>query len=289
MTIRFVQSSDNKYKQFRLTKNTWSTNTSDWALYSEDILVENSEYIHVKTDSEGKILWAIKADGSIYWGAGVPQQIIDYVAEKIEELSLDEYEDGFVAGWNNFIEENLEKQNARFIGKLEVKKLLEPAIKYKDQLEKLQYDIWFNEKYKYWVCDVYYETMTINENTWSKHQFVSVIDDKVIGYIAYNVDRSDNSVDCLSVINFTDDKMAFGMDLGQALKDIFEKYKFRKLNFCVVVGNPIEKSYDKMIKKYGGRIIGTKKEDVKLIDGEYYDKKIYEILATEYFDAIKNR
>lgn len=167
--------------------------------------------------------------------------------------------------------------------------MLEPAIKYKDQLEKLQYDIWFNDKYKYWVCDVYYETMTINENTWSKHQFVSVIDDKVIGYIAYNVNRSDNSVDCLSVMNFTDDKMAFGMDLGQALKDIFEKYKFRKLNFCVVVGNPIEKSYDKMIKKYGGRIIGTKKEDVKLIDGEYYDKKIYEILATEYFDAIKNR
>ena len=167
--------------------------------------------------------------------------------------------------------------------------MLEPAIKFKDQLEQLQYDIWFNDKYKYWVCDVYYEVLTIDENTWSKHQFVSVIDDKIIGYIAYNVHRGDNSVDCLSIMNFTDDKIAFGMDLGQALKDIFEKYKFRKLNFDVVVGNPIEKSYDKMIKKYGGRIIGTKKEDVKLIDGEYYDKKIYEILATEYFDAIKSK
>lgn len=46
------------------------------------------------------------------------------------------------------------------------------------------------------------------------------------------------------------------MDLGQALQDIFEKFKFRKLTFCVVVGNPIEKSYDKMINKYNGRIIG---------------------------------
>lgn len=161
--------------------------------------------------------------------------------------------------------------------------MLEPAIKYKTEFEKLQYDIWFNDKYKYWTCDVYYETLAINNNTWNNHQFVSVVNDKVIGYIAYNVHRGDNSVDCLSIINFTDDKISFGMDLGQALRDIFEKYKFRKLNFSVVVGNPIEKSYNKMIKKYGGRIIGIKKEDVKLIDGEYYDKKMYEILAAEYY------
>ena len=103
------------------------------------------------------------------------------------------------------------------------------------------------------------------------------------------MDRSNNNVHDLSIINFTDNKTAFGIDLGQALKDIFEKYKFRKINFYVVVGNPIEKSYDKMIKKYGGRIIGTKKEDAKLIDGEYYDTKLYEILSTEYFESIKKR
>ena len=110
----------------------------------------------------------------------------------------------------------------------------------------------------------------------------------LIGYIAYNIARADNSAHSLSIMNFSDNKVAFGMDLGQALKDIFEKYKFRKLNFTVVVGNPIEKSYDKMIKKYGGRIVGTYKSDVKLIDGEYYDKKSYEILADEYFATIKS-
>ena len=32
------------------------------------------------------------------------------IPEKLKSTnSLDEYEDGFVAGWNNFIEENLEK------------------------------------------------------------------------------------------------------------------------------------------------------------------------------------
>lgn len=166
--------------------------------------------------------------------------------------------------------------------------MLEPAIKYKNQLDKLQYDTWFNDKYKYWNCDSYYQTMQIDENTWNKHQFVSVYNGEVIGYISYNISRADNSAYSLSVINFTDNKTVFGKDLGQALKDIFERYKFRKLNFTVLIGNPIEKSYDKMIKKYGGRIIGKYKEDVKLIDGEYYDKKAYEILAREYFEAVNN-
>ena len=61
------------------------------------------------------------------------------------------------------------------------------------------------------------------------------------------------------------------------------------MNFSVVIGNPIEESYDKMIAKYGGRIIGIYKEDVKLTDGEYYDLKTYEILASEYFDAVGKR
>jgi len=46
---------------------------------------------------------AIKTDGGIYYGAGVPQQVIDYVNEKISELSLDEYED-IVTFLGNLIE-----------------------------------------------------------------------------------------------------------------------------------------------------------------------------------------
>ena len=119
--------------------------------------------------------------------------------------------------------------------------------------------------------------MKIDDSTWERHQFVSIKDNNVIGYISYSVNRVCNYAQRLSIMNFTDDKMTFGMDLGQALQDIFEKYNFRKLNFCVVVGNPIEKSYDKMIKRYNGRIVGTFKDDVKLIDNKYYDTKHYEI------------
>ena len=165
--------------------------------------------------------------------------------------------------------------------------MLEPAIKYKDQLEKIQYELWFNDKYKYWNCGCYYDTITIEDSTWNKHQFVSVLNGEVLGYISYGISRQNDRIDSLSIINFSDNKFVFAKDLHQALKDIFEKYKFRKMTFSVVIGNPIEESYDKMIAKCGGRIIGIYKEDVKLADGEYYDLKTYEILASEYFNAVK--
>ena len=105
----------------------------------------------------------------------------------------------------------------------------------------------------------------------------------MIGYIGYHIDRSAEVVDVLNIINFPENRVVFGMDAGQALKDIFEKFNFRKLVFMVVIGNPIEKSYDKMIQRYGGRVVGIQKQQTKLIDGKFYDVKLYEILAEDYF------
>jgi RimJ/RimL family protein N-acetyltransferase len=70
------------------------------------------------------------------------------------------------------------------------------------------------------------------------------------------------------------------------LDEMFTKYNFRKLEFSVVVGNPIEKSYDRLIYKYGGRIVGTYKKHTRLMDNKYYDEKLYEIFRDDY---IKNR
>lgn len=167
--------------------------------------------------------------------------------------------------------------------------MLEPAIKYKDQLEAIQYDTWFNDKYKYWNCSIYHDSIQIHSDTWNYHQFVSTYKGQVIGYISYETGRQTNNVVSLSIMNFSDNSAVFGSDLRRALRDIFEKYKFNKLNFTVVVGNPVEPSYDKMISRFGGRIVGILKQDVKLADGEYYDKKIYEVLSSDYFNAVNKR
>lgn len=94
MSIKFIEynnvpNSDNKYVQYRLMADEWSIDTEDWAIAEEGVYIETPEFVYVKNDNEGKILWAIKADGSIYYGAGVPQQVIDYIESKIVELNLD--------------------------------------------------------------------------------------------------------------------------------------------------------------------------------------------------------
>ena len=164
--------------------------------------------------------------------------------------------------------------------------MLDLAIKYPDQVIANFRDTWFEDKYIYFHNDSYFEDWEIKDSTWEEHQFVSVRYGRVIGYIGYHIDRASSLVNGLAIINFEDSpSMTFAADMGHAIRDIFEKYQFRKLCFSVVVGNPIESSYDKMCLKYGGRIIGVSKKNVRLIDGNFYDEKLYEIFREDYINA----
>lgn len=169
--------------------------------------------------------------------------------------------------------------------------MLEHAIKYQDILRIKFRETWFNERYKFWNSANYFEDFTAQDSTWVEHQFASVRNGEVIGYIGYKINRADgDAVYALSIINFEESPSAtFSLDLGKALKNIFEKYNFRKLTFSVIVGNPIEKAYDKMCERYGGRIVGTLKENVRLFDGKYYDEKLYEIMREDYFNNAEMR
>ena len=60
---------------------------------SDVTMIESPEFFTVWMDKDDKILFGIQNNGNFYFGCGVPQQIIDYINEKLAELSLDEYED----------------------------------------------------------------------------------------------------------------------------------------------------------------------------------------------------
>lgn len=88
MNIRFVQTvlnSDNKYVQYRLIADEWSTDTEDWVIADEGVYIENYDFVYVKTDVAGKIFWGIKVDGTFYFGAGIPPQIQDYIKKLLNE------------------------------------------------------------------------------------------------------------------------------------------------------------------------------------------------------------
>lgn len=166
--------------------------------------------------------------------------------------------------------------------------MIDLALNHQEEIKKKFRDTWFSEKHKYYSISNYYAEFQIDENTWDYHQFVSLDSNgNIIGYIGYRIDRTADMVDNLSIINFNEDnKVIFGTDINTIVRDIFEKFHFRKLNFKVVVGNPIEVSYDRLIKKYNGKVVGIQEKHVRLYDGQYYDMRLYEILIENYMNVV---
>jgi len=165
--------------------------------------------------------------------------------------------------------------------------MLEYAKKYELKLKELYWDIAFDSHYQYRQSSPHRDDFELPKDTYSQNDFVSIWQGEIIGHINYSINRSANCIDNLTCVHFgNNNSYTFAKDLITAIKNIFEKYKFNKLCFCVVVGNPIEKTYDKLVKKYGGRIVGIWKQDRKLLDGNLHDVKCYEILAEDYFKSI---
>lgn len=119
VSIKFIQgsaySSDNKYVRYNLLAQSFTTDVTQWAVDDCGVYVDNPEFIAVWTDSEKNIIFAIEKDGNLHFGVGIPRQVIDYIQEKIDELSLDEYEDivtflGNLIEGDNTLQELLDKK-----------------------------------------------------------------------------------------------------------------------------------------------------------------------------------
>lgn len=161
--------------------------------------------------------------------------------------------------------------------------MLDNARKYKEELQSKFIDTWYDEKYKYYHAGGWHREYTPSEDDWERMCFVSLDkDNNILGCISYSLDRNISSAYDFGAINFSDDKLTFGIDLCQVIDDIFCKFNMQRIEFNVVCGNPIEMSYDRMVAKFGGRIVGTRKRAAKLLDNQIYDDKIYEILREDY-------
>jgi hypothetical protein len=138
----------------------------------------------------------------------------------------------------------------------------------------------------YWNCD---EIMA--NSGWSKLSFVSVdSSENIVGLIMAQIDHNSHFASDLSMIRFLKESkydMLFAKDLKKFFIMIFEYYKYCKLDFSVCIGSPNEKIYDRFAEKYGGRIVGIKKRNFKLMDGTICDQKFYEILIEDFLKALE--
>lgn len=169
--------------------------------------------------------------------------------------------------------------------------MLDLAYKYEDEIRLKMFDTWYDEKYKFYHSSVYYDLFSLSDNgDWDSRQFVSLdAAGTVIGLISYGIDRTTEIANGFGAINFSDNRITFGTDLAKVIDDVFCKFNMRKIEFSVVSGNPIEKSYDKMVIKYGGRVAGILKAHCKLVDNNYYDEKMYEIFREDYIKVKEKR
>ena len=164
--------------------------------------------------------------------------------------------------------------------------MLDNARKYVEELRNKLIDAWYDERYKYYFVGNWHKEYSPPQDDWEEMCFVSLDKDgNILGLISYRLDRNISSAYDFGAINLSDNKSVFGMDLYRVIDNIFCKFNMQRIEFNVVCGNPIEKSYDKMVTKCGGRIIGTRRRAAKLLDNQVYDDKLYEILKEDYLKS----
>ncbi len=159
--------------------------------------------------------------------------------------------------------------------------MIAPAFLYKNDLESKLILSKLEEHNKFYHAYSWTDySFKIEESDWSEAQYVSLnTKNEVTGFFYFSFNRATMIITGIGLISFIkSNNPVLLRSLNSKLLELF-KYGFRKANFSVIVGNPIEKSYDKWVKYMKGRIVGTYYQDVKLVDGKYYDKKWYEIIS----------
>lgn len=172
--------------------------------------------------------------------------------------------------------------------------MLDLAYKCEEEIKQLMMETWYNPNYMFFHSAPYRDIFQLpkTDGDWNYRGFVSLDNNhQIIGYISYTINRTHDLVSNIAIINFSDlqkDKITFGRDVVKVVDDIFCKFNLRKIEFYVLIGNPIEKTYDRLVKRYGGNITGIKHKSIKLLDGNYYDQKEYEIFREDYIAATEH-
>lgn len=102
-------------------------------------------------------------------------------------------------------------------------------------------------------------------------------DEKLIGYLDYHINWYNSCAHRFGLISFDRGNIIVGKDLFNELNKLINDYKLHRIEWRMIGGNPVERSYDKFCEKFNG----TKhilKDVIKDKYGKYHDDIIYEII-----------
>lgn len=168
--------------------------------------------------------------------------------------------------------------------------MLDLAFNYEKELNEVWGKVCLDKKYTYFnYSDEIKYTINTSDNNSDYIQFVSLDSNKkVIGYFIANVNRIFNNVTSIAAAKFEGSSFVFARDLKDFILKLFLEYRFRKISFYVLIGNKVEKMYDKFVENYNGRIVGIEKDAV-LLHGVYLDNKLYEIFRDDFIVALNKK
>lgn len=138
----------------------------------------------------------------------------------------------------------------------------------------------------YYTDDMMYEsgglsnwTPDIREEPESGRFQYAIVDsnEKLVGYLDYFVDWYSSCASRFGLMSFDRGNITVGRDLYAELNKLLNEYKLHRIEWRMIGGNPVERSYDRFCNKHNG----TKhvlKDAIKDKYGKYHDDIIYEII-----------
>lgn len=166
--------------------------------------------------------------------------------------------------------------------------MLKPAFLFKDLIQEKIAETLLDPRYEYAYLDGSMQMEPkLATNTWEGVDVVSVIEKGkqtiLLGLAKFRMDRPGNFVSSIYLLSFTDSsKEILAGDLYSAINKLFTVMNIPKMKWCVAVGNPVEKLYDRLCTLAGGRIVGIFRNDGLTYTRKHVDVKWYEITSKEY-------
>ena len=159
--------------------------------------------------------------------------------------------------------------------------MLALAIQYEKQVQERYLRTLADPRYRYYMHGILHYSISIERSDAYKLQYVSLgKQGDVLGLFECSLNRETMTAYEITAIRFTPGyDPEFAADMYRFVVNvIFQEYDMQRVIYNVIKGNKAEKLYDRIIERYGGRIVGTFTNEVRLFDGKLYDVKYYEML-----------
>lgn len=157
--------------------------------------------------------------------------------------------------------------------------MLIPAILKKQEIENAFRKYYYSDEMMFETGSLDNWLPEISENPDGSRYQYAIVDNKakLIGYIDYTIDWYSSCAHRFGLISFDKGNILIGKALKEIMDKLINEYHLHRIEWRMIGGNPVERSYDRFCKKYNGNKY-VLKDVFKDRQGKYHDDCIYEII-----------